>query len=474
MNFKKILSFAMIVPAMAIVSSCGDKASDGAMLQGHADVPEGTDIQIAYSPDYDIMETQYIKVDLDSLGNFEFNPEFPDGVTERDIQLYVGNSNLGAFLAKGDVTNIDIKMDGYKAVAEFSGDNVEVNRFVNRAAEAFDIMRYFSLDENDTTTTEQYRELLDSEYAALKPLLADIKDSKLKEYYTAVADGKYKWQIARLIMDRAYHEGKKEIEYPEYVEIVRSVDPNDEIAGRTNLISLWIKANLPVESEFGNPSAEPVVAELALIDSAITNEANHRSATSMAANSYLVYSKPTPDQVEIFMDAFKKTAAKYPDLIEKYGVTADNLMKAVQPGQEMPYIPMLETPDGKEISLKDLYGKVIYIDVWATWCGPCRKEIPKFAELVERFKGNNKVEFISISVDEDVDAWKELIAADKPAWPQYRLAPEQNKKFSAAMGITGIPRFILIGADGKLVAPDAARPSDSNIDEIINAAIQGK
>lgn len=474
MNFKKILSFAMIVPAMAMMSSCGDKASKGAMLQGHVDVPEGTDIQIAYSPNYDLIETQYIRVVPDSLGNFEFNPEFPEGVTERDIQIYVGFSTLGAYLAKGDVTNVDIKMDGNKAVAEFSGDNVDVNRAVNRAAEAFEMSRYYSMDENNTTTTAQYRALLDSEYDAVKPFLADIKDNRLKEYYTAVAEGKYKWQIARLIMDQAYREGKKAIEYPEYVEIARAIDPNDEVAGRTNLLNIWIATNLPVEAEFGNPSAEPAVAELALIDSAITNPSNHRRATGMAANSYIVYNKPTPDQVAIFMEAFKKTAAKYPDMIEHYGATADNLMKAVQAGQELPYIPMLETPDGKEISLKDLYGKVIYIDVWATWCGPCRKEIPKFAELVKRFKGNNKVEFISISVDEDVDAWKELIAADKPAWPQYRLATEQNNKFSAAMGITGIPRFILIGADGKLIAPDAARPSDANIDEIINAAIQGK
>lgn len=474
MNFKKFLSFAMIAQAMAVLSSCGEKQGDGAMLRGHADLPEGTDIQIAYSPNYDVMETQYINVELDSLGNFEFNPEFPEGVTERDIQLYVGDTNLGAFIAKGDVTEMDIKMDGHKAVAEFSGDNVDINRFVNRAAEAFYMMRYFSMDENDTTSTATYRALLDSEYAALKPFLAEIKDNKHNEYYTAVADGKYKWQIARLIMDQAYREGKKEIEYPEYVEIVRAINPNDDIAGRTNLINLWIRTNLPVEAEFGNPSAEPAVAELALIDSAITNPANHRRATGMAANSYLVYSKPTPDQVAIFMDAFKKTAAKYPDLIERYGATAESIMKSVQPGQEMPYIPMLQAPDGKEISLKDFYGKVIYIDVWATWCGPCRKEIPKFAELVERFKGNNKVEFISISVDEDEDAWKELIATDKPAWPQYRLTPEQNKKFSTAMGITGIPRFILIGSDGKLIAPDAARPSSENIDAIINAAIQGK
>ena len=121
----------------------------------------------------------------------------------------------------------------------------------------------------------------------------------------------------------------------------------------------------------------------------------------------------------------------------------------------------LDTPDGKQVQLKDVCkGKFTYIDVWATWCGPCKKEIPHMAKLVERFKGNDKVQFLSISVDESVEAWKKMIEADKPAWAQYNIHGAVNAQFSKDWGITGIPRFIMIDKDGNIFAADASRPSN--------------
>lgn len=82
------------------------------------------------------------------------------------------------------------------------------------------------------------------------------------------------------------------------------------------------------------------------------------------------------------------------------------------------------------------------------------------AQLVEKFKGNDKVMFVSISVDENVNAWKEMIAADKPAWPQYNINKDTAKQFMTDWGITGIPRFIMIDKNGNIFAADASRPSE--------------
>jgi thiol-disulfide isomerase/thioredoxin len=129
---------------------------------------------------------------------------------------------------------------------------------------------------------------------------------------------------------------------------------------------------------------------------------------------------------------------------------------------------MLNTPDGKQVQLKSLLkGKFTYIDVWATWCGPCCKEIPHLEKLVEKFKGNDKVQFISISTDANADAWKAKLAKDKPQWAQYILTPENDKKFCTDWGIAGIPRFIMIDANGMIFAPDASRPSEEKTANII-------
>ena len=120
------------------------------------------------------------------------------------------------------------------------------------------------------------------------------------------------------------------------------------------------------------------------------------------------------------------------------------------------------------MQLKDIAkGKFTYIDVWATWCGPCKKEIPFMAQLVEKFKGNDKVMFLSISIDEDVKAWKAMIEKDQPQWPQYNINKDTAKQFSADWGITGIPRFIMIDKNGNIFAADASRPSDEKTAQTI-------
>lgn len=113
--------------------------------------------------------------------------------------------------------------------------------------------------------------------------------------------------------------------------------------------------------------------------------------------------------------------------------------------------------------ISEFKGKLLYVDFWATWCGPCKAEIPRLANLVEHYKGNDKVQFISVSVDENVDAWKKMIAKDNPRWPQFIASKEQHAKISKDWGIVGIPRFLLINVDGTINNADAIRPSDLNL-----------
>ena len=110
-------------------------------------------------------------------------------------------------------------------------------------------------------------------------------------------------------------------------------------------------------------------------------------------------------------------------------------------------------------------------DKGADTFGTCYKsgklKVPFMEKMVERFKDNDKVQFISISVDENVDAWKNMIEADKPAWPQYNVTKETAKKFMSDWGITGIPRFIMIDKNGNIFSADSSRPSEEKTAQII-------
>jgi thiol-disulfide isomerase/thioredoxin len=114
--------------------------------------------------------------------------------------------------------------------------------------------------------------------------------------------------------------------------------------------------------------------------------------------------------------------------------------------------------NGKNYKLSDFKGKVIYIDVWATWCGPCKREIPHLKTLEAEYHGKN-VEFISISTDRDLNAWKNYITKESMTGLQLHQSDNQAESMSYLYMVNSIPRFILIDQNGKIVSSDAPRPS---------------
>lgn len=132
-----------------------------------------------------------------------------------------------------------------------------------------------------------------------------------------------------------------------------------------------------------------------------------------------------------------------------------------------------ENHKGGKTKLEDFKGKYVYIDVWATWCGPCRAEIPFLKKVEEKFHGKDIV-FVSISVDtqKDHEKWKKFVTDKELGGVQLFADNNWNSDFIKAFGINSIPRFILIGPDGKVIFADAPRPSsqalDSTLGEIFN------
>src|SRR5690606_35216219 len=127
-------------------------------------------------------------------------------------------------------------------------------------------------------------------------------------------------------------------------------------------------------------------------------------------------------------------------------------------------------------SLADLKGKYVYVDVWATWCGPCKVEIPSLKSLENNYKGK-KIQFVSVSIDDDTShgswenaktKWKNMVS-DKELTGIQLFAPNGwQSEFVKSYKINGIPRFILIDPNGNIVNADAPRPSDPKLVELFN------
>jgi thiol-disulfide isomerase/thioredoxin len=131
--------------------------------------------------------------------------------------------------------------------------------------------------------------------------------------------------------------------------------------------------------------------------------------------------------------------------------------QALVPGKPA---PAFAYPDlsGNIVSLESLRGKWLYIDVWATWCGPCLKELPALEQLQKTFRGK-PITFVSISIDEDKEAWAAMVKKKEMGGIQLIADKDFKSAICASYRINGIPRFILIDPNGLLVDADAKRPS---------------
>ena len=123
--------------------------------------------------------------------------------------------------------------------------------------------------------------------------------------------------------------------------------------------------------------------------------------------------------------------------------------------------------DGNLISLSSFKGSLVYVDVWATWCGPCIGELPALEKLQENYKDKN-ITFLSVSVDTDKDAWKKMVTVDSLGGVQ--LWADGWSEITKSYAIFGIPRFLLIDKDGSLISVDAPRPSSSEIITLLDNA----
>ena len=125
---------------------------------------------------------------------------------------------------------------------------------------------------------------------------------------------------------------------------------------------------------------------------------------------------------------------------------------------------------GGTSSLDDFKGKYVFIDVWATWCGPCIYEMPFLDKLEDGYKGKN-IAFVTLSIDTKANRgkWRDFVKEKSLDGVQLLADDAFNSAFIKAYNITGIPRFLIIDPKGNIVSTDAPRPSDPKLKELLDS-----
>ena len=109
--------------------------------------------------------------------------------------------------------------------------------------------------------------------------------------------------------------------------------------------------------------------------------------------------------------------------------------------------------NGKPVTLATFKGRYVLVDFWASWCAPCRGEIPRLIKTYEAFKGQNFT-VLSISLDDNKQLWQNAMASHRMPWTQVSNVKGWNDELSVYYGLKGIPSTLLIDPDGKIIARD--------------------
>ena len=160
------------------------------------------------------------------------------------------------------------------------------------------------------------------------------------------------------------------------------------------------------------------------------------------------------DQPELVEKVLARLEAKNPDYapLKKYKTDmaeAKALRESLAEGKVAPEFSC-PTPDGnKNLGPQDFKGKILVLDFWASWCGPCRAEIPHLKEAFEAYNGKG-VEFLSVSIDKDGAAWRKAMKEENMPWAQVQ-APKAGKDVMKLYQFSGIPYILVLDQEGRIV-----------------------
>ena len=278
---------------------------------------------------------------------------------------------------------------------------------------------------------------------------------KLRKLYadiSTIRDSTYKYTQSFLnYTDSIYQDTEEIAQETQYLEIVKS------------LIFVKYINTLTIDEakDFRNTYWYHIIGLLRFIDGYVKTPALKSFLANEIAPIYLNYtSNDNHKELLNLYDKLNNDEKKREDLI-----IAINDSKKIAKGAK---ISKFEFNDfkGEKYTLDKFKGKMVLIDFWATWCGPCIKEFPYMDKLYEKVD-KSKVEFISISVYEKPEAARKYLDKNPYPWPQFYAKEDNLKHIISQFQIKEIPRYILIDKQGKLIDGDAKTPSNPKLLENI-------
>jgi thiol-disulfide isomerase/thioredoxin len=373
--------------------------------------------------------------------------------------IFDGKNPVFIYVEPGYNLNVTYDVKDFENTITFSGEGAQVNTYLlekNKNEKALLGNRFEVYKLNEADFKAKYKAIKASSDSLLETFKGIPEDFKVLEK----RDLNYNY-LARLNEYEPYHKYvTKNDDFKVSDSFLKELDGIDYQNEKDYFFSenykLLLTSHYRKQAE-ALAKKEGIANDIAFIKtiSNIENEKIKNDVLFVFANTSMSYSKDVEAFYKLYSD--NSNNDKNNAIIkEKY-----DKLTGLSKGKPSPKFVDYRNHAGGTTSLDDLKGKYTYIDVWATWCGPCIREIPALKK-VEADYHNKNIQFVSVSIDKekDFETWKTMVNEKELGGVQLFADNDWNSKFVKDYEIQGIPRFILIDPNGNIVSSNAPRPSD--------------
>lgn len=443
----------LLILCACMLLACGKQAEKVAKIKVCVDNPTSTFVALVH--DRTVRE-----IPLDSTGCVEITDTVPGF---RYARLYYGADFKHLFLEGGE--QLDIRFDGnrFREQIHVEGRNASVVDYLNAVRPAGDELTNYGIPFADylravERKTDDALALLDArKLGKVNPRFEKIERERLR-YFFAQSLLMYPLGHAMQTQDSLYTPGD------DYYQALESYVVEKEDMGQVNEYREFVKeAAAALARHAGTPAVgfyQKMLAAMRYVGKRFSDNLLRQQLIAAYAAEYVdFYGIRNLEEMESVVNAYvtdPSAMAIFRTSYDKWDLTS--------PGRPSPDF-RAEDVEGKVHTLADFRGKYVYIDLWATWCKPCKEELPHLKELEKKFEGRN-ITFLGLSIDGNRAAWETRVKSGELAGVQLFLG--RRSDFQQAYRIEGIPRFILLNPEGKIVNNDMLRPSSPDIERMLN------
>ena len=368
-----------------------------------------------------------------------------------------GRESSSIFLNQGDQLHVSLNTEEFDESINYTGVGAEKNnylarKYLNSEESGLDFESFFGIDEEDFVALNSKLFTGDVDFL----MSSAIPD----ENFVEMEKKALKYEFLSNISNYE--------EYHVYLTKDAEFEVSNDFYAKLNGFDYANETDYKIYKSYRTLVANHYIKE---IDNAEGLQSTFNGIQSIESNyikndllNNFKYSfSPAHSDLDLFYSLLLETSSD-----EEFKTAVTQKYEIIKNLTEGNASPSFAYPDkeNKVVSLEDLKGKYVYVDVWATWCGPCKREIPYLKEMTKEYEGKD-IEFVSISIDEtkDYDKWIAMLEDKEMDGIQLFSDKDWNSDFVKAYDIKGIPRFILIDKEGMIVSADAARPSDPKLKE---------